>query len=347
MKRLLPTAFLALLATAPIWAQEPTKIDQIAARVNNTIILKSDIDRKLESIGQELAGAIAEKKLTAEDAVKYLAEAKETVLQELIDTALLVQLAKENDENADLEVLKTMERLLLEHKDKYPTMADLERAIIKDYGDLEEFKNTIRENVLSEKAKQRGVYSRIVITEEEMRKFYEEHKKEFDKPAGVTISEIAVLIDKRFPDQVATQRKKIEEAMAALKKGDAFDEVARKFSEVQNSVDGGHMGFFSNELHEDIQKAIAPLAKGQITEIVELGDAFEIYKVTDKHTGGILSFELARGMIGRELMEVAAPPKVREFLTELRRDGFVDVKEGFKDAGAIPPKPKSTVPTKP
>jgi parvulin-like peptidyl-prolyl isomerase len=345
MKRLLSTALLALVATAPVQGQAPKKIDQIAARVNNTIILKSDIDRKYESILQEIARAVSEKAITAEEGAKHAAEARETVLQDLIDTALLVQLAKENDENADLEVLRTMERLRIEHK--FATMAELERAIIKDYGDLEEFKNTIRESVLSEKAKQRGVYSRIVITDEEMRKFYAEHQKEFDKPAGVRLSEIAVLIDKRFPDQVATQRKKIEEALAALKKGDAFEEVAQKYSEVSNAADGGDMGFFDKELHEDIQKAIAPLAKNQITDIVELPDAFEIYKLTDKHAGGILSFELARGMIGRQMMETLAPPKTREFLAELRRDGFVDVKEGFKDAGAIPPKPKLTAPAKP
>ena len=62
-----------------------------------------------------------------------------------------------------------------------------------------------------------------------MRKYYDEHTSEFDKPAGVRVAEITVLVDRRLPDQVATQRKKIEEALAAVKKGDNFAEIAEKY----------------------------------------------------------------------------------------------------------------------
>ena len=85
-----------------------------------------------------------------------------------------------------------------------------------------------------------------------------------------------------------------------------------------------------------------------MTDILEASDAFVIYKVTDRHNGGVLSFDLARKYIWPELMGKVAPPKVREFLSKLRETGFVDVKEGFTDVGAIPklPKPKATASSK-
>jgi hypothetical protein len=46
-------------------------------------------------------------------------------------------------------------------------------------------------------------------------------------------------------------------------------------------------------------------------------------------------------------MERAAPPKIREFLTRLREDGFVEVKEGFTDEGAVKPKVKAAAAAKP
>src|SRR4029077_9224595 len=96
-----------------------------------------------------------------------------------------------------------------------------------------------------------------------------------------------------LPDQVASQRKKAEEALAALKKGDDFAEVAKKYSETPDSMDGGDMGYVTVQLDDDISKAIDKLAKNQITDIVEVADAFEIFKLTDRHTGGILSYDLA------------------------------------------------------
>ena len=256
---------------------------------------------------------------------------------------LFRSIAKEANVSAELDVEKTMEELRVERK--YATMEELYKAIEKDYGDVEAFKEGIRTRYLSQQVINHEVYSRIVITTDEMRKFYDEHQKEFDKPAGVRIAEIAVLVDRRLPDQVATQRKKIEEALAALKKGDAFAEVAEKYSEVSTAAEGGDVGFFAgdlkDQLNENIAKAVEGLGKNQITDIVEFNDAYEIFKITDKHAGGILSFDLAQRSVERALMEQVAPEKIRAFLTRLREDGFVDVKEGFHDEGAPPKKAKS------
>lgn len=343
MKRLFTAVLVTMVAVAPGWAQK--KIEQIAARVNGDIILKSDIERHLETLRADLADQIQQKKISVEDGQKMFDEDKQNALRDLIDRALLVQVAKEAGLSADADVFKTMEQLRTERN--FATMDDLEKAILKDYGDIEEFKNDIRARVLTQKVVEHEVYGRIVITQEEQRKFYDEHKQDFDKPAGVRLSEIVIFVDQRLPDQVATQRKKAEEALAAIKKGDDFAEVAKKFSEYSDAAVGGDMGYIEVELDEHIKKAIEKLAKNQTTDIVEAADAFEIFKVTDKHNGGILSFELAERFIYSAIMSDLAPPKVREFLTKMREEGFVDVKEGFKDEGAAKTKAKTTASAKP
>jgi peptidyl-prolyl cis-trans isomerase SurA len=343
MKRLLSAVLLTVIATAPGWSQK--RLEQIIARVNNEIILKSDLDRHLDNLRAEMADGVAQKRVSPEDAVKLFETDKQNALRDLIDRSLLVQIAKEANETADIDVFKAMEQLRTERN--FATMEELEKAIMKDYGDVEEFKNDIRAQVLTRRVIEHEVYRQIVITQEEQRKYYEEHKQEFDKPAGVRLSEIVILVDRRLPDQVATQRKKAEEALAAIKKGDDFAEVARKYSEVADAADGGDMGYITVELSDDISKAIEKLGKNQTTDIIEVADAFEIFKVTDKHAGGILSYDLAERFIYSRLMEQAAPPKVRAFLTRLREEGFVEVKEGFKDEGAPQPKSKATASAQP
>ena len=343
MKRLLSAVLLIVIASAPGWGQK--KVEQIVARVNSEIILRSDIERHLNNLRAEMAEGIAQKRVSAEDAQRMFEDDGQNALRDLIDRSLLMQVAKDAGLNADLDVFKSMEQLRTERN--FATMEDLERAILKDYGDVEEFKNDIRAQVLTRKVIEHEVYSHIVITQEEERKYYEENKQSFDKPAGVRLSEIVILVDRRLPDQVASQRKKADEALAAVKKGDDFAEVARKYSEVPDAADGGDMGYVTVELSDDISKAIEKLAKNQTTDIIEVADAFEIFKVTDKHSGGILTFDLAERFVYSRLMEGAAPPKIREFLTKLREEGFVDVKEGFKDEGAIKPKAKATASAQP
>jgi peptidyl-prolyl cis-trans isomerase SurA len=337
MKRAWAVVLLVILAGSPVWAQ--TKIDQIVARVNGDIILKSELDRELDLRRIEMA----QQGVDPSRINQQLSEESKTVLRDLIDRALLLQIAKEAGLNADLDVQKTMEELRQDKK--FATMEELEKAIIKDYGDLDEFKNDIRVKYLTQQVIEHEVYGRIVVTNEEMRKYYDENQKEFDKPAGVRIAEVTVLIDRRLPDQVATQRKKIEDAYAAVKKGDNFADVAEKYSEVSTAEKGGDVGFIAGDLkeqvNEQVAKALQGLEKGQLTDIVEFNDALTFFKVTDKHNGGILSFELAQNFIWSSIMSKVAPNKVREFLTKQREDGFIDIKEGFQDAGA-PSKTKKT-----
>ena len=326
---------MTIVSALPAAAQQ--KIEQIAARVNGDIILKSEIDRELEMRRAEL---MQQPGMDPAKLDREVAEQSKVILRDLIDRALLLQIAKEASLNADTDVEKTLEDLRVERK--FATREELEKAIIKDYGDLDEFKNDIRTKFLTQQVIEHEVYGRMIVTNEEMRKYYAEHEKDFDRPAGIRISEITVLVDRRLPDQVAVQRKKIEDALAAVKKGDAFDEVAEKYSEVVTAERGGDMGFVSGDLkenlNEDIAKALEGIDKGQVTNIVEFNDAFTFFKVTDKHSGGILSFELAQREIQYQLLSKAAPDKVRAFLKDLRESGFVEVKPGFEDLGAAHPK---------
>ena len=335
MKKALFSLGLAIVVALPAAAQQ--KIEQIAARVNGDIILKSEIDRELENMRGEM---MQQPGMDPTKLEREMAEQSKLVLRNLIDRTLLLQIAKEANLNADTDVEKTLEDLRVERK--FATREELEKAIIKDYGDLDEFKNDIRTKFLTQQVIEHEVYGRMVVTSEEMRKYYDEHQMDFDRPAGIRISEITVLVDRRLPDQVAVQRKKVEDALAAVKRGDNFEEVAEKYSEVVTAERGGDMGFVSGDLkqnlNEDIAKALEGMDKGQVTNIVEFNDAFTFFKVTDKHNGGILSFDLAQREIQYTLLSKAAPDKVRAFLTELREQAFVEVKPGFQDLGAVHPK---------
>jgi peptidyl-prolyl cis-trans isomerase SurA len=334
MKRTLLILAMTIVTALPAAAQQ--KIEQIAARVNGDIILKSEMDRELELRRIELMQTPG---IDAARIDRELQEQSKTILRDLIDRTLLLQVAKEANLNADTDVEKTMEDLRVERK--FATREELDKAIIKDYGDLDEFKNDIRTKFLTQQVIEHEVYGRMVVTSEEMRKYYDEHQQDFDRPAGIRISEITVLVDRRLPDQVAVQRKKVEDALEAVKKGQNFEEAAEKYSEVQTAEIGGDMGFFPKEnLNEDIAKALEGVDKGQVTNIVEFNDAFTFFKVTDRHNGGVLSFELAQRQIQYQLLSKAAPDKVRAFLTELREQAFVEVKAGFQDLGAAPAHPK-------
>src|SRR5262249_7676139 len=154
---------------------------------------------------------------------------------------------------------------------------------------------------------------RVVLTNEDIRKYYDSHQKDFDRPAGIHLREITVITENRGPEEIASQRKKIDEALAAVKKGDDFATVAAKDSESRTAGHGGGFGFFTKgELSPTLEEIVGKLDKGQVTDVLTVQGAFMIMKLDDKHNGGILPFELAQKEIQNLLWQQSLPPKIKD-----------------------------------
>src|SRR5207249_2042348 len=167
-------------------------------------------------------------------------DAQKILLRDLIDETLLLQQAKDMGLNADLEVIKTMEQLRQERK--LGSLDDLEKAIVTQGYSIDEFKQNIKTRYLTSQVLQREVYGRVIITTDEMKKYYDANVKNFDRPAGIRVREISVYTENRGPAEIESQKKKIEEAVAAVKKGDNFAEVGAKYWESQWAQEGGDVG---------------------------------------------------------------------------------------------------------
>lgn len=325
------TAVALLISLFAISAYAQTKnLESIIAWVNGDIILKSEYEKRVDELRRELA---ADPKLKGAQLEEAVQQQTKTALSQMIDETLLVQQAKELGITSDIEVLKSLEKMRQERK--LESQDALEKEIVAQGYTLDEVKQNIRTRYLTESVLQREVYSRVTVTNEEMRKYYDAHQKDFDRPAGVHLSEITVLTENRGPEEIESQHKKLEEALAAVKKGDDFATVAGKYSESKTAGDGGDLGFVpKGELSPSLEEVIGKLEKGQVTDILKVQDAFMIIKLDDKHNGGILPFELAQREIYNAMLNRAVPPKIKEYLTKLRTDGFVKVAEGYVDAGA-------------
>lgn len=331
------TAAIILLITlfgASTAMAQTKNIEQIVAWVNNDIILKSEYETRMAQIREDLSQPPPRGRglQGAQLETAYNDQSKK-VLQQLIDETLLMQQAKDMGLSADLEILKTMERLRQERK--LGSLEALEKEIVAQGYTIDEFKQNIRTQYLDSQVLQREVYPRVVVTNDEVHKYYDAHVKDFDRPSGIRIREITIITENRGPEEIASQRKKAEEALAAVKKGDDFGEIAAKYSESQTAQEGGDLGFFvKGELAPVLEGVANKLEKGQVSDIIALSGAFMIIKLDDKHNGGILPFELAQKEVTDVLWQQAIQPKIREFLTKLRTEGFVKTADGYIDAGA-------------
>jgi peptidyl-prolyl cis-trans isomerase SurA len=327
MKRL---AFVLTVALAvPQAAPAQTIVDEIIVVVNSDVILKSEFEDQLVTLETALVQDYEGAELR-----QALEEGRTHTLRDMIDKSLLVQKAEEYGIDGALEVIRTMEQLRQDYD--FETLEDLEAAIVAQGDVIDDYREMIRTQYLSEVLLNEEAYRNIVVTTEESREYYEANKEQFDSPPGVRLQEIVILKDPADPDS-EEKRTKAEEVMARVDDGEDFQTVAFEDSDASTGAMGGDLGFFeTGALSAIYAEPAAKLGRNDVSELIELPDAYLILKLVDRHEGGIRVFELAMNEIQQYLASLEYPDARQDYIEELRDESFVNVKDGYVDSGALP-----------
>jgi len=236
------------------------------------------------------------------------------------------------------------------------SMDALQRAAEAQGVSYEDFRQNLKNQIVTQQVIQREVGSHIQILPDQVKKFYEEHQKEFERPETVRLSEILVStqqpsVDKDNPappepQQLEAAQKKAEEALAAIKKGEKFEEVAKKYSDGPSAQQGGDLGQFKRgTMAKELEDRTFAMKPGDTTDVIRTRQGFVILKVAEHLPAGVPPLKAVEPNIQEAIYYQQLQPKLREYLTKLREQAYIDIKAGFVDTGASPNQTKPVVTT--
>ena len=333
MKRYLPL-LLGFVVAMPCFAADKV-IEEIVARVNNQIITRTEYLHSKEDLRKE---AQQQDPVNAE---KVVAEREKDVLRDLIDQQLLLEKGKDLGITADTDLIKKLDQM---RKDmNLDSMEDLEKAAQAQGVSFEDFKQNMRNQIITQQVIGREVGSRLNIGKDEEMKFYEEHKQELDQPEQVRMSEILVSTEKKPNDTrddaqvLQAAQEKANTLLEEIKKGAKFDEVAKKNSDGPGAAQGGDLGLFKRgTLAKELEDKTFAMKAGDVSDVIRTKQGFIILKVTEHHQAGIPPFSDVQNRIQDAVYMEKLQPALRDYLTKLREDAFIDIKPGYVDSGASP-----------
>ena len=310
-------------------------VEEIAAKVNGDIITRGDLERKRAEVEAEAKRqGISGPRLT-----EVVNEEASNALREKIDTLLLVQKGKDLNINVDSEVTRRLAEIQVQQKQPDP---DKFRQFISEQTGMtfEDFKQQMKDQLLTQRVIGEEVGRKINVPEAEMQKYYEEHKKDFVREEQVFLSQILISTEGKSPEQVAAAEKKAKDLVARARKGEKFSDLARDNSdETETAKNGGYVGAMKRGLMDKpIEDVVFKGKKGDITEPFKRSQGFLILKVEERFEAGQASFEEVKNEIQDRMVQPKMEPKVRELLTRLREEAFLEIKEGYVDSGAAPGK---------
>jgi peptidyl-prolyl cis-trans isomerase SurA len=310
------------------------RLEEIVARVNAEIITTVDLERSKTNVTQDARDECAAKHCTADELQQLIFDKQKDSLRDLIDQALLVQRAKDVGISVETDLVKRLDQLRIENK--MATLEDLQKAVEGEGIDYEEFKNNIRSGLYTDAVISREVGSRIsgAIDRDEIKKYYDEHQEEFKRPEIVYIREIMVSTDGKSELETAVLQKKADLLRERVLNGEDFGDLAKHFSDSGTAAQGGELGGFPRgKLSKQIEDAVFKLNRKEMTPVLKQDKGFLIIQVEERFEAGVQPLDKVENEVMSKLTQNRGPAKLREYLTTLRRDSFVEVREGYVDTG--------------
>ncbi|HWX38608.1 MAG TPA: peptidylprolyl isomerase [Candidatus Sulfotelmatobacter sp.] len=322
----------------PAGAQtKSTVVEEIVARVNNEIITREDLEHARAALEGEVRDGCAncsDEKIRSEIAAK-----DKDLLRDLIDQSLLAQRAKDTGINVDTEVIKRLDAIRQQYK--LPTMEALEAEVTKSGQDYEDFKAQLRDQLLTQELIRKEVGSKIIVSHEDVVKYYNEHKNDFVRPETVVLREFFVSTEGKPEADLPALKKKAETMRdRVMNNGDDFGELAKHYSDSSTAQQSGELGTFQrSQLDPKIADKVFALNRNQMTEVFETKTGFEILQVQERYQAGEQPLDKVEPEISNKLYEVNMEPAMRAYLKTLREDSYVQIKPGYTDTAAVKAEP--------
>jgi len=325
-------------------------VEEIIARVNNQIITHSEYSRSKDQLKDEV------KQQDAANADKLYSDREKDVLRDLIDQQLLLDKGKDLGIDAATDLIKREDQMRKEMK--LDSIDDLEKEAQKQGISWEDFKQNMRNQIITQKVIGEEVGQHLSVTKDEEQKFYDQHKSEMEQPESVRLSEILVApkpaavpesTDPAAQPAIEAAKQKAEtEALAAaeakahdllkqIHDGAKFDEVAKKNSDGPSAADGGVLGSFKRgQLAKELEDTTFALKAGEVTDVIRTKQGYVILRVDEHQAAGVPPMKDILPKIQDALYYEKLQPALRTYLTKLREDAYIDVKQGYTDTGASP-----------
>ena len=307
-------------------------VEEIIARVNNEIITSSEYARAEQALREEITQGCNGCTPAQIDAAYN--EQHKDILRGLIDQALLVQRAKDMGVSVETQLVKQLDQTRQQHN--LPSMEALEKAVESSGISWEEYKASLRNTLMTQDVIRKEVGGRINLDEAELKKYYESHKSDFVRPEQVYLSEILVSTDGKSPDDYPALKKKAEDLLDRVKKGEDFGELAKRYSDGQTAKQGGDMGAFGRgQLAKSLEDQVFKMNRGDMTDVIQTKAGFEILRVEEHYQAGEQPYDKVEGEISNKFYQDKMQPALRSYLAELREESYLTIKPGYVDSAAV------------
>lgn len=330
------TGVAALALSAAAATTHAQVIERVLVKVNGDILTQTELEeRQTAAIRARLGRDLTPEAVKNDTELKKaLDEVTPQLLVDAVDELLLLQMGKEKGYHLTDEQFKDwLDRL---RKDQNLTDDAKFQAALKQEGmTVEDLRKNVEKQFLVGQVQRDEVGSKLSITEEEARQYYNLHKEDFAQPATVTLREILIEVPATTQGgQPAINVGKQDEAerqadalRTRLLAGEDFAKVAAEASASPSKANGGLIGPINlAEVSVSLQELIGKMKPGEMTQPIRTNRGVQILKLEAIKPASIQPFEAVRDLVADKVHDARQQTEVRKFLARMRGQAIIEWK---------------------
>jgi peptidyl-prolyl cis-trans isomerase SurA len=297
-----------LLATQ-VWA---APLDRIIAVVNDEVILESELMDMSQTVRQQLR--------QREAALPPADILRKQVLERLIIQRLQLQRADEVGVRVGDDALNAALRQIAGNNNM--NLRQFRDVLEEDGYDFSQFRETIREEMIITRLRKSQVEDRVVVSDREVDNFLATQTIQAGSEEEYHLQHILISMpDAASPEQVQDAQQRLEKIQSLLAEGGDFSEVAAGYSDGQNALEGGELGWRKQgELPSLFAEVVPNLSVGEVSEPLRSGSGFHLVRWKDKKSAEV---HLVKQTLSSHILiktnELVSDEQAQERLQQLRQ----------------------------
>lgn len=347
LKTLLPVVLILAAVATP----RGEIIEQILVKVNGDIFTKSDLEqRQIAALRQKGQAIDLKSDPNNVQLRKALDEITPQIMVDAIDEMVIVQRGKELGYTlSDQQFKGVVDNIRKENK--IESEEQFQAALKSENMSMTDLRRNLERQMIFQRVQQNEVLAKIGVTDDEARKYYESHLKEFTTQPTVTLREILVAVagDPKILNVAADEAAKAradEIRKRVATGGEDFEKLASEISDAPSKANAGLIGPLSvNDISPDLRKLIEGMKAGDVGELVRTTRGYQILKLETITPTNTLPLDQAREQISERVFTDKRKAEFQKYIQKLRAQAIIewkneDVKkafeEGMKLQGTVP-----------
>lgn len=279
-------------------------LSKIAAVVNEDIITTRQLESRLNAEAAGVSGG----------------EQQRQMLDMMIGELLMQQRAKEigivvSDEDIEKAITDVESQNNISRE-------QLEQALTAQGLSMTRYRNQLANQILRYKLMSHEVQSKVDITRQEVRNYYQQHLEDYRQSANTRLSRLS------FPLTTGNQQAQHDADLARRKlvEGASVDQVLLDLSG-HTQVEGGDMGAFkAGELSPVFEEAISALEVGDVSNVLSLGGMLHLLKVEERNSGGVADLASVEEEISALLRNKKMEETLEQWRNDLKDEAYIDIR---------------------